>query len=87
MNVKAKTLSFIRRGPKRKEILLQLNKNRVTAIDLVKITKMYKSHVSRALNELKIKKLIKCENPKDRAFRYYSITQKGSKILKELRLF
>jgi predicted transcriptional regulator len=50
----------------------------------MKITKMYKSHTSRALKELVHKKLIICKNPSDRAFKFYKITSFGNKILNEV---
>ena len=77
-------LSFIRRSKRRKDILKLLLSKTLTATDIEKITKMYKSHVSRALIELKDKKLIECKNSEDRVFRYYKITSFGRKILKDI---
>jgi len=77
-------LSFIRRSKNRKQILKLLSKHKLTTTDIEKQTNMYKSHISRALKELDKEKLVQCLNPKDRAFRYYKITAKGSKVLKYL---
>lgn len=74
-------LSFIRRSKRRSTILKLLSEKALTATDVEKITKMYKSHVSRAIKELSDKKLVYCKNPNDRVFRYYKATSLGKKIL------
>lgn len=79
----AKLLSFLRRSKRRKDILRLLHDKPMTVVDIVKHTGMYKSHVSRALSELEKYKLVKCLNPSDRAFRYYKITSKGKRLIKE----
>ena len=44
-------------------------------------TRMYKSHTSRELKTLTLKKLIKCINPDAREFKFYRITPLGKKAL------
>ena len=84
MKSKYELLSFILRSKKRQEILRNLSEGNKTATDIVKITRMYKFHVSRALKELKEEKLIDCLNPQDREYKFYKLTSKGKMILKQL---
>ncbi len=79
-----KIISSIARSKRRLEILKALSEKEKSQPEIMKITKMYKSHTSRAINELLEKKLIICKNPKDRVFRFYKITALGKKILKEV---
>ena len=48
-----------------------------------KETGMYKSHVSRALKELKDIKVAECTNPWDRSYKFYRLTSEGKKLLKK----
>ena len=79
-----KAISFIARSKKRLEILKLLYEKEKSQPEIMKITKMYKSHTSRIINELLDKKLIICRNPEDRVFKFYKITALGKKILKEV---
>lgn len=79
------TISFIARSKRRQEILKILIEKEKTTPEIMKITKMYKSHTSRTIKELLEKKLIICKNPKDRVFKFYKITDLGKKILKETK--
>ncbi|MBU1622948.1 MAG: MarR family transcriptional regulator, partial [Nanoarchaeota archaeon] len=77
-------LSFILRGKKRITVLKTISKDEVISAQIEEETKMYKSHVSRTLKELRKKKLIKCENPNDRYFKFYKITNLGKKVLEKI---
>jgi len=77
---------FILRSKKRREILEILSKERLTPAQIMKRTKMYESHVSRALKELLEKGLIECENPEERRFRFYIATDKGKKIFESVKI-
>jgi predicted transcriptional regulator len=77
-------ISFIARSKNKLKILKILSKEEKSQVEIMKITKMYKSHTSRALKELVHKKLIVCKNPSDRAFKFYKITSFGNKILNEV---
>ena len=77
-------LSFILRGKNRITVLKTISKDEVISAQIEEETKMYKSHVSRTLKELRKKKLIKCVNPKDRSFKFYQITNLGKKVLEEI---
>ncbi|MEK6916007.1 MAG: winged helix-turn-helix domain-containing protein [Nanoarchaeota archaeon] len=76
-------VSFVLRAKNRKKILDFLSKETLTPAQLMKRTSMYESHVSRSLRELLEQKLIECENPKERRFRFYKITKLGKEILEE----
>ena len=78
-------ISFIARSKRRLEILILLKENEMSQVELMKSTKMYKSHTSRILKELSEKKLILCKNSEDRAFLFYKITPLGKKILGEVQ--
>lgn len=78
------SISFVARSKRRLDILRLLEKGRRSQVEIMNITKMYKSHTSRTLKELLDNKLIICENPEDRAFKFYKITKKGKEILKEI---
>jgi len=82
---KEELLSFIRRSKRRKDILKLLLNQSLTATDIEKVTKMYKSHVSRALLELRKYELVICKNPNDRVFRYYKITNKGRQSVEKIK--
>ncbi len=79
-----KTISFIARSNRRLEILKLCYEKEKSQPEIMKITKMYKSHTSRTINELLDRKLIICKNPKDRVFKFYKITIKGKEALKEV---
>jgi len=79
----AELLSFVLRAKKRRAVLVLLSKERLTPAQIMKRTGMYESHVSRALKELLDKGTIECENPKERRFRFYKITNLGKEVLKE----
>lgn len=79
------TLSFVLRASKRRSILHMLEKEKLAPSQLMKRTGMYESHVSRALKELESSGLIECENPKERRFRFYKITDLGKKVIRKTR--
>lgn len=79
-----KIISFVARSKRRLEILKLLFKKERNQSEIMKTTKMYKSHTSRTIKELSKNKLIICRNPEDRVFKFYKITVKGIKILKEV---
>jgi len=77
-------LSFVLRAKNRIKVLRLLTKERLIPSQIMKKTNMYESHTSRTLKELLSKKLIVCENPDDRRFRFYKITQIGDKMVNEV---
>jgi len=83
--VEAKSIAFIARGIRRKEVLELLKKGRLSQSAIMKKTGMYKGHTSRTLKEMTTQKLIICENPEDRSFRFYKISKKGRDVLEEVK--
>ena len=74
--VEARLISFVARSDRRKEILKILENERIGQPVIMKKTGMYKGHISRTLKELLEQKLIICENPEDRSFKFYKISKK-----------
>lgn len=86
MRNKYELISFILRARNRVEIIKQLKEGNKTATEISKATKMYKSHVSRALKDLMDEGLIECLNPNDREYKFYKLTRKCKNLFKELGL-
>ncbi len=78
-------ISFVMRAKNRIKILSALEMESKYSGLLAKETKIYKSHISRTIKELKSKGLIVCKNPHDRAYKFYTLTSKGKKVLEEIR--
>lgn len=76
-------LSFILRGERRKAILLCLEKPKIPK-EIAESCKASIHNVSKSLKELVDKGLIKCENPKDKFYRFYSLTKKGKELRENL---
>lgn len=83
-----KAIGFIKRGKNRKEVFIALDKPLMPSELVVKLYKKnsntYFNVVSRALSELKKKKLVEVVNPEDRTGRIYKRTKEGEKVVKEL---
>lgn len=71
------------RGKRRKKVLYSL-KEAKTPKQIAEECKISISNISVALAELVEKGLIRCITPKERIFRFYEITNKGKKALKQL---
>lgn len=76
-------ISSVLRAKNRIRALAALETTPKIAAQIMKETGMYKSHTSRTLKELEQKHLIKCKNPKDRAYKFYTLTKSGKTILKK----
>jgi predicted transcriptional regulator len=83
MSTNPSTISFVASSKRRLEILKILTKERKSQPEIANLTGMYKAHVSRTLKELLEKELVVCQNPEDRAFKFYSITSLGKKVITE----
>ena len=83
-----KEVSFVKRGKNRKKVFLALDKPMMRSELVIKIygksSNTYFNIVSRALSELKHKKLVEIVNPEDRTGRIYQKTKLGIKLVKEL---
>ena len=77
-------VAFVIKGRIRKDILTNIEKPKTAKMLSKELSKHIQS-VSRSLIELEKKKLIKCMNPNDDGFRFYETTQKGKKVLKEIK--
>ena len=76
---------FLARSKLRVKILEELNEKPQIASFLAKKIKKHREVVSRIFLDLQKRKLAVCTNPKAPSFRYYKITEKGKKALKELK--
>jgi len=83
-----KAIGFIKRGKNRKEVFVNLNKPMMPSELVIKIYKSnsntYFNLVSRALAELKDKKLVEVVNPEERTGRIYRRTKEGEKVSRQL---
>jgi len=69
-------ISFVLRGERRKAILLCFDKPMIPK-EIAEKCEVSIHNVSKSLKELVDKGLIKCENPNDKFYRFYSLTDKG----------
>lgn len=76
-------LSFILRGERRKAILLCLEKPKIPK-EIAESCKASIHNVSKSLKELVDRSLIKCENPNDKFYRFYSLTKKSKELRERL---
>ena len=84
-----KQIGFIKRGKNRNEVFLNLDKPMMPSELVMKIYKSnsntYFNLISRALAELKDKKLVEVVNPEDRTRRIYRRTKEGEKVSKQIK--
>ena len=81
-------IGFVKRGKNRKEVFLALDKPMMPSEIVLKLYKKNNSSyfvlVSRALTELKNKKLIEIVNPEEKTGRIYRRTKLGENVVKGL---
>jgi predicted transcriptional regulator len=82
---KTSELAFVLRAKNRVKVLESLKGEQLISKQIEQSTGMYKSHVNRALKELLARGLVICSNPSDRSFKFYKLTQKGSRILNKTK--
>jgi len=75
---------FFARSKLRYKVLQEINEKPQIASFLAKKLKKHREVLSRVFLDFKDKKLAVCTNPKNPSFRFYKITDKGKKVLKEL---
>lgn len=75
--------AFIIRSSYRKKVFLELSKPQRPS-QIAKTLDLRLTHITRALRELKQKKLVECLNPNETMGRFYRLTTKGKKILQEV---
>ena len=80
---------FVKRGKNRKKVFIALDKPMMPSELTIKIygksSNTYFNLISRALSELKNKKLVVVVNPKEKTGRIYKKTRLGLKVLKEFK--
>lgn len=76
---------FFARSKLRITVLDKLSIKPQIASFLAKDMKKHREVISRIFSDLKKENLVTCKNPKDPHFRYYEITPKGKRILKEIK--
>jgi len=81
-------VSFVLRSPVRKRILeLMVKGTTMTPLSIAKEMNLDKANISRRIAELAQRDMLRCENPEDRKFKFYRITDKGRGALKEVKKF
>jgi len=76
---------FFARSRLRITVLNKLSQKPQIATFLARDMKKHREVISRIFSDLQKEKLVECKNPKDPHFRYYGITTKGKRILKEIK--
>ena len=91
LNTSLELCAWIARGRIRKFVFFCLKKRSIPAEIVNQLagehgrkSASYYAQVSRALAELEAQNLVKCLNPKEKTGRFYQLTKKGLRILKEL---
>lgn len=77
-------ISFLVSGKHRKRIL-QILVEAKTPTQIKKETDLHFNVVSRTIQELEKKGFVECLTPKQKLARFYRITSKGEKILKNIK--
>lgn len=78
-------ISFVLAGKNRINVLLTLSENTLTPAQILKKANYtYLTHIIRTLKELSKVELIECVNPESRSYKFYKITQKRKKVIKEV---
>jgi len=78
------SISFVMSGKLRFRILIELKNSQKTPSNLASSLKVPRSHISKTLKELEDRDLIVCLTPERRKMKFYTITNKGKKILNEI---
>jgi len=84
--MKWEEISWILRGRLKKKVVLALTKPK-TATILSKELDTHRSTISDILEQLQKQKVAICLDPKQPHNRYYKLTEKGEKILKEIERY
>lgn len=77
-------VSFLLRGRRRKAVLMSLESQPRTPTQIAGECKISISNVSVSLPELMDKGLVECKNPEAHTYKFYAITEKGKRSIKEL---
>ncbi|MGQ4876558.1 MAG: winged helix-turn-helix domain-containing protein [Promethearchaeia archaeon] len=77
-------ISYITSSTIRFKILIELNKKQNIPSRLAKSLNIPISHISKTLTELESHQLVNCLTPNRRKGKFFSITNKGKDILKQI---
>jgi len=77
-------IAFLESGKHRKTIL-KLLENPSTPTEIKERTNLHFNSVSRTINELEKNKLVECLTPSRKLHRIYRITERGKKLLTNLK--
>ena len=80
-------IAYLIRGKTRIRVLQAISQDPRTATLICKGMEKHRSAVSRILLELEDRELCTCLNPKDKMHRFYKITEKGKKLLKDVKKY
>ena len=72
-------LSFIKRS-KQRVIILKVFHSSLTPSEIAKKTNLAPSHITRTLKDFVKIGLVRCENPKDKIGKLFTLTEKGQAI-------
>jgi predicted transcriptional regulator len=78
-------ITFVLGSDLRFKILSRLAGEAQTPTSIASTYDKHVSHVSRALKELRVRRLVSCVTPENRKNRYYTVTARGARVLSELR--
>ncbi len=76
---------YVNASTYRKKVLQSLAKNTMTPREIERTINIKISHISRALTELKEKKLAECINPSIRKYKMYQLTKQGKDLVKRIK--
>ena len=79
-----KDISYLLGSPLSRKVLKTLEKDTLAPVQMAEKAKLDKGNVSKKLSELTKRGLVECMNPDSRKWRFYKITDKGRKTLKEV---
>jgi len=77
-------ISYVMSGRLRFKILILLKNSKKTPSDLKNEIGTHFSNISKTLKELEKYELIKCLTPDRKKMKFYSLTEKGNKIINEI---
>ncbi len=78
-------ISYVEISKYRSKVMKSLEGNVKMPTAIAKDSGIRTNHISKVLSELKAHELVECINPEVRKGRLYRLTNKGEKIIKELK--
>ena len=78
-------ISYVEISSYRKKVMKSLDGEVLIPTQIARNSEIRPNHISKVLAELKAHELVECINPEVRKGRLYRLTDKGEKIIKELK--